>query len=84
VTGTETYVLAGFVAGFRWRPARPGLATDLPPAVPTVSDCLADFLPADQDIEPWQQPLFEPWHRAFDTRPTPSGTRRRTPAPLTC
>jgi len=66
VAGTETYVHAGFVAGFRWTPAEQDWTTDLPRVVPTVSDCLADFLPADQDIEPWQQPLFEPWHRSFE------------------
>ncbi|MGC4749185.1 hypothetical protein ACLQ28_26540 [Micromonospora sp. DT201] len=65
MTRTESYTLAGFVAGFRWIPAGQDWTADLPRVVPTVSDCLADFLPADRDIEPWQQPLFEPWHRSF-------------------
>ncbi|MEU8185432.1 hypothetical protein AB0B85_28080 [Micromonospora sp. NPDC049044] len=65
MTRTESYTLAGFVAGFRWMPARADWTADLSPAVPTVSDCLVDLLPADQDIEPWQQPLFEPWQRSF-------------------
>ncbi|MFC8301610.1 hypothetical protein [Micromonospora orduensis] len=80
MTDVGSYVLAGFVAGFRWMPAREGWTADLPHAVPTVSDCLADFLPADQDIEPWQQPLFAPWHRslrqaATAVRHAPSGPR---------
>jgi hypothetical protein len=66
VTDTETYVLAGFVAGPRWMPAEKDCTTDLPRVVPTVSDCLADFLPAEQGIEAWQQPLFEPWHRFLE------------------
>lgn len=66
MTCTETYVLAGFVAGFRWMPPGQDWATDLPRLVPTVSDCLADFLSTDQDFEPWQQPLFEPWHRSLE------------------
>jgi hypothetical protein len=47
VTDAESCVLAGFVAGFCWTPGREGWTADLPSAVPTVSDCLADFLPAD-------------------------------------
>ncbi|MET8282052.1 hypothetical protein [Micromonospora sp. NPDC005174] len=65
MTDAENCVLAGFVAGFCWTPGREGWTADLPSAVPTVSDCLADFLPADQDIEPWQQSLFAPWHRTL-------------------
>ncbi|MEU8661139.1 hypothetical protein [Actinoplanes philippinensis] len=65
MTRTEIYRLAGFVAGFRWLTAGQDWHAGLPSAVPTVSDCLTGFLPADQDIEPWQQPLFEPWHRSF-------------------
>ncbi|MGX6606469.1 hypothetical protein ACWKSP_30730 [Micromonosporaceae bacterium Da 78-11] len=61
-----TYVLAGFVAVYRWMPAGPAWTVDLPHAVPTVSDCLAEFLPADREIEPWQQPLFQPWHRRVE------------------
>ncbi len=60
MTRIESYLLAGFVSGFRWMPAGQDWTADLPRVVPTVSDCLAEFLPADQDIEPWQQPLFEP------------------------
>ncbi|GAA4606210.1 hypothetical protein BJY16_005710 [Actinoplanes octamycinicus] len=70
MTGTESYTLAGFVAGFRWTPAGPEWAGGLPPVVPTVSDCLADFLPAGPDVEPWQQPLFEPWHRTVQQAAT--------------
>ncbi|MDI6104178.1 hypothetical protein QLQ12_36870 [Actinoplanes sp. NEAU-A12] len=53
------------MAGFRWMPGGQDWTADLPRAVPTVSDGLADFLPAGQDTEPWQQPLFEPWHPSF-------------------
>jgi hypothetical protein len=81
VTGTETYVLAGFVAGLRWMPAEQDWTTDLPRAVATVSDCLADFLPAGQDIEPWQQPLFEPWHRSF--KHAANAVRHAPPNPAT-
>jgi hypothetical protein len=79
VTDAESYVLAGFVAGFRWMPVREDWAAHLPRAVPTVSDCLADFLPPDQDIEPWQQPLFEPWHRTL--RQAATAVRRAPPGP---
>ncbi|MFG3556639.1 hypothetical protein ACGGAQ_19880 [Micromonospora sp. NPDC047557] len=81
MTGAESYVLAGFVAGFRWMPGRKDWSADLPRAVPTVSDCLADFLPADQDIEPWQQPLFAPWHRSL--RQAANAVRHAPPDPRT-
>ncbi|MCX5064990.1 hypothetical protein OOJ91_03755 [Micromonospora lupini] len=76
-----SYVLAGFVAGFRWTPASEDWTADLPRAVPTVSDCLTDFLPADQDIEPWQQPLFAPWHRSLHQAAT--AVRHAPPEPRT-
>ncbi|GAA2484274.1 hypothetical protein [Winogradskya humida] len=65
MTDAENFVLAGFVAGFRWVPPAKKWATGLPRAIPTVSDCLTDFLPAGPDIEAWQRPLFEPWQRSF-------------------
>ncbi|MFI5836233.1 hypothetical protein ACIA5A_21415 [Micromonospora sp. NPDC051300] len=65
MTHAERYTLAGFVAGFRWTSGAPSRPSDPPRGVPTVSDCLADLLPADQDVEPWQQPLFQPWHRSL-------------------
>jgi hypothetical protein len=49
-------VLAGYVAGYRWRPPAQGWTRRLPTAVVSVSDCLTDFLPEDQD------PLIAPWH----------------------
>jgi hypothetical protein len=48
-----TYTVAGFVAGHPWTP--PG-----GPPIDTVSDCLADLLPAGPD------PLAGPWHRTLD------------------
>lgn len=81
MTDTETYLVAGFVAGYRWMPAEQDRTTDLPRVVPTVSDCLADFLPTDQDIEPWQQPLFEPWHRSFNQ--AAHAVRHAPPSPHT-
>lgn len=54
VTSTEKYVLAGFVVGWPWRPPLDDRL--LPAAVMTVSECLSDFLPPDQD------PLTAPWH----------------------
>ncbi|SHN43573.1 hypothetical protein SAMN05443668_109236 [Cryptosporangium aurantiacum] len=60
------FVLAGFVAGSPWEPPREKWTATLPGSVPTVSDCLADLLPADRDplVEPWQHSMFEPWHRS--------------------
>jgi hypothetical protein len=81
VTRTGSYTLAGFVAGFRWMPPLPDLTTGLPRVVPTVSDCLADFLPAAHDLEPWQQPLFEPWHRSLQQ--AANAVRHAPPGPRT-
>lgn len=50
----EAFVLAGFVVASAWRPPRADPL--LPAAVLTVSECLADFMPQDQD------PLTAPWH----------------------
>ncbi|MFG3643001.1 hypothetical protein ACGF3C_22330 [Micromonospora sp. NPDC047762] len=65
MTRTESWILAGFVAGFPWNPAEQDWTADLPRAVPTVSDCLADLFPAERGIEPWLQPLIEPWYRSL-------------------
>ncbi|AEV85224.1 hypothetical protein ACWT_4204 [Actinoplanes sp. SE50] len=59
------YTLAGFVAGHPWTTGGQPWTADLPGTVATVSDCLTAFLPLGRDIEPWQQPLFEPWHRTL-------------------
>ncbi|GIG00752.1 hypothetical protein [Catellatospora citrea] len=56
MTSDETYVLAGYVAGYRWKPPAQDWTKHLPVAVVTVSECLTDFLPEDQDT------LTAPWH----------------------
>jgi hypothetical protein len=54
VASEDACVLAGFLAG---SPCRPSLDAQLLPAtVMTVSECLTDFLPSDQD------PVTAPWH----------------------
>lgn len=52
----ETYVAAGYAAGYQWKPPAQSWTKHLPAAVITVSDCLADFLPEDQEA------LTAPWH----------------------
>lgn len=69
VTSDEAYVLTGYVAGYLWKPPERGRAAYLPTAVVTVSDCLTDFLPTDQDA------LVAPWHPDF-----PDATRASTAA----
>ncbi|MBO3741765.1 hypothetical protein [Actinoplanes flavus] len=78
MTRAESYLLAGYVAGFPWAPPPGpyGIAA-LPPTVATVSECLTDFLPSGQDLEPWQQQLFEPWHRSLRQA---ADAARRAPA----
>ncbi|MEV6598775.1 hypothetical protein AB0M36_18225 [Actinoplanes sp. NPDC051346] len=68
MTTTETFALAGFVAGLRWKPPEQAWTRNMPRVVSTVSDCLAELLPADQDrlIESWQQSLHAPWHRSLE------------------
>ena len=56
MTSNDSFALAGFVAAPRWLPPDTRWTTLLPPTVATVSDCLTDFVPADDD------PLTAPWH----------------------
>ncbi|WP_412538720.1 hypothetical protein R8Z50_23050 [Longispora sp. K20-0274] len=56
MTSDDGFVLAGFVAAPRWLPPDAPWTALLPPSVVTVSDCLTDFVPADDD------PLTAPWH----------------------
>ncbi|MGY0234196.1 hypothetical protein [Longispora urticae] len=50
------FVLAGFVAAPRWLPPDDSWTALLPRSLVTASDCLTDFVPADDD------PLTDPWH----------------------
>jgi hypothetical protein len=56
----EAYTVAAFVAGHRWVPPAQEWTQRMPPSVVTVSDCLADFEPPDQD------PLTAPWHASLE------------------
>ncbi|MEU8075192.1 hypothetical protein AB0B31_07055 [Catellatospora citrea] len=56
MTSDETYVLAGYVAGYRWKPPAQSWTKHLPAAVVSVSECLTDFLPEDDDT------ITAPWH----------------------
>ncbi len=52
-------MLAGWVAGYRWKPPPESWTEYLPAAVITVSECLTDFLPQDHDE------LTAPWHTSL-------------------
>jgi hypothetical protein len=56
MTFDDSFALAGFVAAPRWLTPDAPWTTQLPPTVATVSDCLTDFLSADDN------PLTAPWH----------------------
>ena len=56
----EAYILAAFVAAHPWVPPAEEWAQRMPSSVVTVSDCLANFEPADQD------PLTAPWLVSLD------------------
>jgi hypothetical protein len=62
----DGFILAGFVAAPRWLPPEAPWTALLPPSVATVSDCLTDFVPADDD------PLTAPWHLDLASAPAAS------------
>ncbi|GHJ47699.1 hypothetical protein Cs7R123_50410 [Catellatospora sp. TT07R-123] len=52
-------MLVGYVAAFRWKPPAAEWTRHLPAEVVSVSECLTDFLPQDQE------PFYAPWHQTW-------------------
>jgi hypothetical protein len=63
------YVVAGFVAAHRWLPPASFRSQGLPAEVVSVSECVTDFHPHDQEpmpAPPWHLTLGEAVHAAGD------------------
>jgi hypothetical protein len=72
----ETYRPAAFVAAHRWLPPTSYRAHGLPLEVVSVSECLTDFHPHDQEpaiVTPWHTSLDDAARAAGETAGCPGG-----------